>query len=386
MSSANRRNAVLVTMVGIAGVIGLAPRQAVAVAYTVVDLTPTGWLGGQAFGVTGGQQVGVGYGGTSQGTSAILWTDTSGGYVLLGSPAGFENSHALGVGDGQQVGYAQLLSPPPYVSGHAMLWSGSTDSVVDLNPADFDWSRAQAVAGGQQVGYGSSLAMYGNVHALLWTGSAASRVDLNPQGFQESWAYGVAGGQQVGYGYATGGGAHALLWNGSPDNYVDLNPEGLTCSAYGVADGQEVGFASGPATGSKQHACLWSGSASSFVDLNPDGFQISAAYGVAGGRQVGYGITNAGAVDALLWSGTSGSFVDLQSFLGPQYTSSRAFGVDGAGNIVGYAYVGPDTPHAIMWIPVPEPTALFLVALGGLMAARRGLLTGPSAVASPKVS
>jgi hypothetical protein len=64
-----------------------------------------------------------------------------------------------------------------------------------------------------------------NYHALLWSGSVASYLDLNPDGFISSYAIGTNGTQQAGYvsGSATGGNTHALLWNGSRDGVIDLH-------------------------------------------------------------------------------------------------------------------------------------------------------------------
>ncbi len=70
----------------------------------------------------------------------------------------------------------------------------------------------------------------GYEHALLWSGTAASAVDLNPSGIDLVYAYGISGGQQVGSGYgsATGGIIyHALLWSGTAASAVDLNPSGF---------------------------------------------------------------------------------------------------------------------------------------------------------------
>jgi hypothetical protein len=57
--------------------------------------------------------------------------------------------------------------------------------------------------------------------------------------------------------------------------------------------------------------------------------------------------------------------VDLHTFLPPGFTSSRAFGIDSDGNIVGWAD-GPTSSHAILWQPVavPEPGTLTLLAIG----------------------
>jgi hypothetical protein len=135
---------------------------------------------------------------------------------------------------------------------HALLWTGSADSVVDLHPSGFTDSFAFGVFDDQQVGDGIA----GDVsHALLWTGSADSVVDLQPSGFTRSVTFGVSGGQQVGRGTLPGGKDHALLWTGSADSVLDLHtflpPEFTHSYALGIdADGNIVGYASKRATGS----------------------------------------------------------------------------------------------------------------------------------------
>ena len=242
------------------------------------------------------------------------------------------------VSDGQQVGSGAL---PGFVN-HALFWTGSADSVVDLHPSGFTDSGAVGVSAGQQVGWGSTVL---HDHALLWMGSADSVVDLNPSGFTDSYAYAVSGDQQVGQG-DTGGRPHAMLWTGSADSAVYLHPRGFTYSqAVGVSGGQQVGDG-------VCHALLRTGSADSVVDLHPRGFAESYAQGVSGGQQVGFGwgdITGS-ANHALLWTGSADSVVDLQTFLPPEFRDSVATGIDADANIVGYAQ-GPDGDHAFLLIP-----------------------------------
>jgi hypothetical protein len=158
------------------------------------------------------------------------------------------------------------------------------------------------------VGYGSGAATGSYEHALLWSGTAASAVDLNPSGLRHSWAYGVSGSQQVGYGEgaATGNYDHALLWSGTATSAVDLNPGGFDNSlAYGTNGSQQVGYGYGAATGGNLHALLWSGTAGSALDLHqflPSGFASSYARSIdARGDVLGSAIDGLGSQHAVLW-------------------------------------------------------------------------------------
>jgi hypothetical protein len=107
-----------------------------------------------------------------------------------------------------------------------------------------------------------------NIHALLWHGSTASVVDLDPGGFEDTWAFGTDGTQQVGRG-SNFGGSDALLWYGTAASVVDLSPPGYSYTQAGATNGSEqVGEGSDVADGGNEHALLWGGSANSVVDLN----------------------------------------------------------------------------------------------------------------------
>jgi hypothetical protein len=109
---------------------------------------------------------------------------------------------------------------------HALLWSGTAASAVDLNPTDLagiTFSQALGVDGTEQVGYGSGHGTGGFSQALLWYGSGGSAVDLNPAGFVTSSATDTNGTEQVGGGSQEASGfANALVWFGTPTSAVDL--------------------------------------------------------------------------------------------------------------------------------------------------------------------
>jgi hypothetical protein len=154
---------------------------------------------------------------------------------------------------------------------------------------------------------------------------------------------------------------------------TNLNPAGsMQSEAFAASGGQQAGRA---AVGGIRHAGLWSGSAASWVDLHPAGATLSEAYAVSGGQQAGIAAVG-GAVRASLWSGTAASWVDLHAFLPAGFTSSRALGIstDGAYTyIAGYGFnTVTNRDEALLWTqPIPTPASAALLALGGLVAARR---------------
>ena len=142
---------------------------------------------------------------------------------------------------------------------------GVTYTFVDLTPLGFDPSaRAEAysVSGGQQVGawYGATTTA-NHAHAVLWSGTAASAVDLHPAGFLESRAFSTSDGQQVGWGnHSQGGATTALLWSGSAGSVVNLHSylssDYTNSAAVGIApNGNIVGYAF--TTQGVPHAIEW---------------------------------------------------------------------------------------------------------------------------------
>ena len=139
-----------------------------------------------------------------------------------GDPVYFPNGSAEVAAGGQVVGYPVNLSAPGGggTPGDGMLWTPPAGKVVDLTL--MDGVPANATDGVQQVG--------GSGHALLWSGTAASVIDLHPTGFVSSQGYGVASSQQVGAGQIQQGTSlitHALLWNGTANSAVDMQPTNL---------------------------------------------------------------------------------------------------------------------------------------------------------------
>ncbi|MBK7405062.1 MAG: hypothetical protein IPJ41_10605 [Phycisphaerales bacterium] len=342
-------------------VIGAAASGASA-QWALTDLSPPGAFDPITSGVDGSQQVGQAHPVSSG--HAILWTGSAGSWVDL-HPAVMYSSYAFAVSGGQQAGFATAIGSPD----HAALWTGSAASWVDLNPPGSTQSTAYGVNSGEQVGF----ARFGQpYHAGIWSGSAASFVDLNPGGpLMASVAYAIGGGEQAGYTRDGGGDYHAALWSGSAASWVDLDPAGSVGSwAWGVDGGQQVGYA---VVGGVQRASLWTGSAASWVDLNPAGATTSWAFGVSGGYQAGFADVG-GVRRACVWNSSAASWEDL-SLSSPGFIETYATSIWTDGNVM---YVGGQgltmdgEGAALLWSRmIPAPGSGAILGLGVWMAARR---------------
>ncbi len=263
-SSTKRVIACAAVLNGTAALVVSIPQRAYGVTYSsadIFDLNPAGDTSSVARGISGSEVVGyagIGPNGNLGSANAVLWSGAAASAVNM-SPPGSTQSVILGTDGYFQVGAN---------GGHATLWeNNSPGSAIDLNPTGFASSELLSVAGGQEVGDGETSA--GARHALLWTGSSASAVDLNPtnlpQFFDTSYALATDGVQQVGQGEgaSTGGNIHALLWSGTASTAVDLNPTDLPginqSLAFGISGNQQVGFGWGAATGGLDHAILLDG-------------------------------------------------------------------------------------------------------------------------------
>ena len=261
---------------------------------------------GAVVATSGGIQ--VGWHGTDDYDHAVKWAGSASSYENIHPGGMFRESKAYGIAGDQIIGYGISVNyiPSPYI--HALLWTSA--GVVDLNPSGFAGSVGLGTDGRQQVGYGARTPPTGlgaaccSNHALLWSGTAESVVDLHPvSGYDTTSANAVNGGQQVGWGDASGL-SRALLWTGSPQSVVTLHPNGAReTAAVAVANGWQVGW--GTTADGSTHALLWNGTAESVVDLHaflPTGYTRSDASGIdASGNIIGSATDANGVWHAILW-------------------------------------------------------------------------------------
>jgi hypothetical protein len=259
-------------------------------------LSKQGFASAQLAGGSGGQFVGSGEVQTLGSGHALLWNSLTANPIDL-NPTNLIDSYAFGASGTQQVGHGFGSN-----FEHALLWTGSAASAVDLHPTNLPitFSTAAATDGQHQVGQGWGLDPAGNRdwahgHALLWSGSATSAVDLNPPGFYASNAYGVRNGKQIGDGVTTNNELHALLWSGTAASVVDLHlllPNSFGSStAYSIDDAGDVFGVGFNYTDGQYHAVEWLPTPALSGDFNSDGKVDAADYVVwrkSNGSQSGY--------------------------------------------------------------------------------------------------
>ena len=270
------------------------------------------------------------------------------------------SSTVTGLIDGRQVGFGYAKKPLFREQAHALMWLGTSRSVIDLNPRRYAGSMAFGIDSGRIVGTGfirdySADTRGGLVaHAIMWAGSPTAFVDLNPRGYTSSEAFTVAKGFVGGYAVENGV-AHAYLWQAGVKAGRDMHPGGYysNSSIVGVDGAVAVGTAS---TEYGTHAYLWNNIAANIgVDLHTRQFAETAAVAAGAGKQVGWGefaatATSIAKYHALVWKGSAGSCVDLHTFLPAGFVASKAIAITPTGSILGIAEDAGGRMHTVLWI------------------------------------
>ena len=145
---------------------------------------------------------------------AALWSGSANTFIDL-NPAGYSQSTAKAISpDGtQQVGLGVLTGSS---EDHALVGTGSAAAFADLNPTGYDYSLALGTDGTYQVGYavGSNTDDY--THAMLWSGTADSYVDLQnglPSDLIDSEALSIADNVIYGFADDANGNRYAVEWS-----------------------------------------------------------------------------------------------------------------------------------------------------------------------------
>jgi hypothetical protein len=193
---------------------------------------------------------------------AGMWSRTAASFRRLHSTT-HSNTSANATDGVGIVGYGTNISDG---STNALIWKSPTQMAINLRPSQSTTSLAKSIWGNQQVGQYRSPGTMDNLHAVLWSGTAASAVDLNPTGvFVTSQAEAVRNGLQVGVGQAisTPGRTQAIAWHGTAASWINLHarlpyPFTLWSSfAMGIDNqGNVLGYIS-TADGSDKRPVIW---------------------------------------------------------------------------------------------------------------------------------
>jgi len=246
-----------------------------------VDITPPGSVGGGVLDVEGDLLAGWFWHTWSCLGGGQTWTCAwrSAGY-WQGEPPVFDEVHLSGAEydsvnatDGMRmVGTVTYEYSEGNYSSRAYLWTPPNSS-RSLHPAAATSSGASAIDGERQYG----LVIVGTTHAAMWSGTSDTFVDIHPAGYNRSWIGGAADDQAVGTAVLADV-QHAGLWAGSASAFLDLHPPGAGSSEATAAEGGvQVGRVNA-------RAAAWIGNAASFVDLGaflPPGFSSSSANAVS---------------------------------------------------------------------------------------------------------
>lgn len=313
----------LSAMLGLLALLLLVPARAELPQYVMRDL---GTFGAQSATATGINNAGVvvGFYGTGAATRAFLW---DGAFQDLG-PGEANDINDSGIVVGYTSGYG----------GQAWYWDGARH---DLGPG-----YAYAISNAGHIG-GQDSQYY---QACIWQNG--SKTLLPDIGYGNGIAYavndeGMAAGTAKGPPLPVG--SHAIVWqNGAP---LDLGIAARNATASGINNaGVVVGTLSRIGDGEivVQEAFLFDGE----IRILPFGraAAINNNGDVVGSFETG---------PPVLWRAG-----ELSILPGLSTSSSRASDINDNGLIVGWSLPGSGDEHAVMWVPVPEPTSLPCLGAG----------------------
>ena len=320
----------------------------------IYHLTPLGFLPGR----TDSWAFSINFGGEIVGTSghAFRWTKTSGMQDFLGGGGIGEAISDSGTIVGESI--LANTSTTPNVSG-AFRWT-STGGMQALGTLG-NSSEADAISSdGTIVGW--SELKNGFRAPFVWTASGGMKqlgtvINAIALGINSS-------GQVVG-----ASGLHPsrpYLWNASTGSITDLGTLGKSEGGASAINsvGQVVGWID-------SDLFIWTqaggmrdlGHLGSYIDYNPainDLGQVVGDYAIVNGGSSGF-----------IWSQTTG-MRDLKSLVDSSangWSLGRPMSINNAGQIVGVGLDRSGFNEAFLLTPLPEPSTLILLAIGGLAVA-----------------
>jgi probable HAF family extracellular repeat protein len=329
------------------------------VLYTVTDL---GTLGGQyrcAVDIDNSGQV-VGGADTTSNGNEHAYRYSHGAMVDLGTLGGLR-SRALGINDsGQIVGWAYISSG----EGRAFLYTHGAMTDLGTFPGGAESTASDINASGQVAGYCATTEHRYN--AFLYSNGVMTNLGTLP-GRTQSFGWDINDGGQVVGTCKTDSYANDLAFLYAGGTMTSLGTlGGLYSSAYGINNsGQVVGGADTTSSGN-EHAYRYSHGAMADLGTLPGGL-TSRAYDInANGEVVGYSSISGGGNHAFLYR--NGTMIDLNAIIDPTpgWKLQDAFAINDSGQIASNGTDASGHYRAFLLTPVPEPSALALLAVGAV--------------------
>lgn len=264
------------------------------------------------------------------------------------------------------------------VSDQAFLWIGG-EELTELGTLGGDWSSGNGVNDqGQVVGWAETIGPEYHERAFIWDNGEMT--DLGTLGGDWSEAYGINDlGQVVGAAEVSIFNYHAFLWEDGvmTDLNTMLPPDSSWSNlerAYDINNlGQVVGL--GETTIGETHAFVYD-PIDGFFDLGDVGGTFDHAYGINDNGVI-VGTAEVGAEShAFIWDNYWGNMIDINNLLPPDSEWDymiAAYDINNHDQVVGLGETSSGQFHSfqltVTW--TPEPMACGMLALGGLLLARR---------------
>lgn len=271
---------------------------------------------------TSGQVAGSAYGDPSSNNGspvAFLWS--GGSATNLGTLSGGSSSYGRGINDAGQVVGSSNAGQSAMVP---VTWSGTNISALPLLAGTTSGEAWSVNAVGQIVGYVSGQA---NVNRpVVWTNGTASALDV-PVGWTGGYAWSINNFGQIAGAISVPGDTtlHAAIWNQSVITDLGTLPGFTSSNALGMnSAGTVVGILTNPG----------------------ESYQLNRGF---------------------IWDPVN-EMRELNGLIGPAsgWNLTQAYGINDAGQIVGFGTSPTGAEHGFILTPVPEPGtfSLLLAALG----------------------
>jgi hypothetical protein len=277
-------------------------------------------------------------------------------YTTISVP-GASSTWAYGISGNSIVGvdFVTVSSTSNSVTGYyqSFLFDGSTYTTLNVPAPSGQGTGASGVSGNNIVGsYPASGGIY---HGFLYNGSSYTTLDV--PGADSTWASGISSNNIVGSYIPTGSlGRVGFVYDGS--SYTTLSFPGATSTqAYGI-DGNNIVGVYGSSTKGYPIGFVYNGSTYTTLITGTQAFGISGNDIV--GAYNGFANNHFGE-HGFLYDGSGYTILEA-----PGGTQTWAYGISG-GNIVGYYQTPGGGAEGFLAVPVPEPAAFALLAVGTLL-------------------